>query len=229
MALRRKQCRSHPGGIFSYQAKRGRQPVRCTEDNPCDKADQPVESNRERQLAQSITRPAERIPVPQKEGNPSLVLAKEAKSLLEAVGWVCKGKAGVGNEEDAVGTWASLTCSRGNETLTMNWFDGELVAQNYAMEFIKPADNGYPDSELRFNPDELTDSELVRMIKGMKVTWWNTIAGSKESAIIGGTVTIEHIFRDNGDEDNSKRIVKFIDHGGGGFRAFHVSALVKVG
>ncbi len=224
MALRRKQCRSHPGGIFSYQAKRGRQPVRCTEDNPCDKADQPAESNRERQLAQSITRPAERAPVVQKEGNPSLILAKEAKSLLEAAGWVCKGRAG----QDAT-AWAHLACSRGDETLVMLWENGELISQNYAMEFVKSSDNGYPDSELRFNPDELTDSELVRMIKGMKVTWWNTIAGAKESAIVGGTVTVEHIFRDNGDEDNSKRIVKFLDHGGGGFRAFHVGALVKVG
>ncbi len=111
----------------------------------------------------------------------------------------------------------------------MNWLDGELIAQNYSMEFEKPSDNGYPPNDLHFNPAEVTDSELVRLIKGMKVTWWNTIAGSKETAVIGGNVTIEHIFFTNGDEDNSKRIVKFIDHGGGGFRAFHVSALLKVG
>ncbi len=97
------------------------------------------------------------------------------------------------------------------------------------MEFEKPSDNGYPPNDLHFNPAEVTDSELVRLIKGMKVTWWNTIAGSKETAVVGGNVTIEHIFFTNGDEDNSKRIVKFIDHGGGGFRAFHVSALLKVG
>jgi hypothetical protein len=161
--------------------------------------------------------------------NPSLTLAKAAKERLEAMGWVCKGKAGFGHEEDAVGSWASLTCSRDAETLIMNWFDGELVAQNYSMEFARPAENAYPESKLAFEPDELTDSELVRMIKGMKVTWHNTIAGNLETAVVGGTVTVEHIFRSNGDEDNAKRIVKFLDHNGGGFRAFHVAALVKVG
>lgn len=166
-----------------------------------------------------------------KEGNPSLILAKEAKSLLEAVGWICKGRAGsqIDNPACEHDYWAELTASREHETLFMRWLDGELTDQQYAMDFLKPSDNGYPESKLHFNPDELTDSELVRMVKGMKVTWHNTIAGSLETAVVGGTVTIEHIFRDNGDEDNSKRIVKFIDHGGGGFRAFHVSALVKVG
>jgi hypothetical protein len=125
--------------------------------------------------------------------------------------------------------WAELTCSRDAETLIIRWQNGVLSSQDYSMEHLKVADNNYPDRSLTFDPDEVTDSELVRMVKGMKVTWWNTIAGSKEAAIVGGTVTIEHIFRDNGDEDNSKRIVKFLDHGGGGFRAFHASALLKVG
>jgi hypothetical protein len=224
MPLRRKQCRSHPGGIFSYQSQRGRQPVRCKPENPCDKAAEVMVQT----VNENHPQLAQRASAAPKEGNPSLTLAKEAKSLLEAAGWVCKGRAWTENASEETYV-AELTCSRGNETLNMQWVNNELREQQYAMEFLKPAYNGYPDSELRFNPDELTDSELVRMIKGMKVTWWNTIAGAKESAIVGGTVTVEHIFRDNGDEDNSKRIVKFLDHGGGGFRAFHVGALVKVG
>jgi hypothetical protein len=150
-----------------------------------------------------------------------------AKERLSAVGWVVKGRAWV---MDMTG-WqmAEVTASRGAETLVITWQDGVLNEQTYAMEDINPAKNDYPPSQLSFDPDELTDSELVRMIKGMKVSWWNTIASSTESAVIGGTVTVEHIFFVNGDEDNSKRVVKFIDHSGGGFRAFHVGALLKVG
>ncbi len=97
------------------------------------------------------------------------------------------------------------------------------------MENLRQSENGIPRHHLHFDPDETTDSELVRLIRGMKVTWWNTIAGATETAVIGGNVTVEHMFRANGDEDEPKRIVKFLDHNGGGFRAFHVAALLKVG
>jgi hypothetical protein len=140
------------------------------------------------------------------------------------VGWVVKGKGGLGEHY-----WAEITASRDAETLVMRWVDTELVTQDYSFEYVKPSRNNVPESQLDFDPSELTDSELVRMIKGMKVTWWNTLGSTKETAIIGDKVTIEHIFFSSGDEDNSKRIVKFIDHGGGGFRAFHVAALIKVG
>jgi hypothetical protein len=228
---KRFQCRTHEGGIFSMPARRGRPSVRCTEEHPCDKAEDyeratEPRKNRERQLAKSVTRPVERNAEPRTMTNPSLPLAKEAKARLEAVGWVCKGRAFADDD----GSWcAELTASRDQETLIMQWVDGNVVRQDYAMEFLKVEENKYPDRSLTFDPDEVTDSELIRMVRGMKVTWWNTIAGAKETAIVGGTVTIEHIFRDNGDEDNSKRIVKFLDHGGGGFRAFHSSALLKVG
>jgi hypothetical protein len=111
----------------------------------------------------------------------------------------------------------------------MSWRDGVLASQQYGLEHIKPSDNGIPPHDLHFNPEELTDSELVRMIKGMKVTWWNVLASSTESAVIAGSqVSVEHIFN-QADSDIGKRIVKFVDHNGGGFRAFHVSALMKVG
>lgn len=225
MALRRKQCRAH-GGIFSYHPSRGRQPVSCKPEFPCDRAgEEAPKQMKERTSPIGIPR-AESAPTPVYPLNPSLPLAKAAKERLTAVGWVVQGKGGIDDNGHA---WATLTASRDQETLIMNWSDGELTAQQYGMEFEKPSENGYPDSDLHFKPEELSDSELVRMIKGMKVTWWNTIASSKETAVVGGNVTIEHIFFKNGDEDNGKRIVKFLDHGGGGFRAFHVSALLKVG
>ncbi len=252
MALRRKQCRDH-GGIFSYHPHRGRQPVRCKPEYPCDRADteSPMEMKertspigipnrfegvdlrtaKQKREAEAphpahATSDGAYLPSTASPGsNPCLPLAKAAKERLVTVGWVVQGRGWF----TEAGGHAQITASRGDETLSMEWENGEVVSQIYAMEFLNPVKNNYPRSNLHFDPDELTDSELVRMIKGMKVTWHNTIAGSSETAIVGGTVTVEHIFRDNGDEDNSKRIVKFIDHGGGGFRAFHVSALLKVG
>lgn len=226
---RRLMCRTH-NGVFTPPARKGRPPVRCTAEYPCDRVDKPEISEEKaaamvRAVNEAYPRLAERAAEASKSSNPSLPLAKAAKERLVAAGWVVQGKAGI----DDTHAWASITASRDHETLNMLWSDGELAGQNYSMEFLNPTHNGVPDHDLHFDPNELTDSELVRMIKGSKVTWWNTIAGSKETAIIGGTVTVEHIFRDNGDEDNSKRIVKFIDHGGGGFRAFHVAALMKVG
>lgn len=289
--IKRYTCREHPGGIFSKQAGRGRAPVRCKPEFPCDKVDAPqatpeqvaaavarVEvvsehpdfnamtnpelkayarkhfstitkitsraqmirameaqaakqtSNRERQLAKSVTRPAESNAQPVAAVNDSLPLAMRAKTQLEAVGWTVKGRAWIdASEDEANGAWAEVTASRGTEMLIMKWHGGCIVEQNYSMEYIKPSDNGIPPHDLHFNPDELTDSELVRMIKGMKVTWWNTLASSRESAIIAGSqVSVEHIFNRE-DSDIGKRIVKFVDHNGGGFRAFHVSALMKVG
>lgn len=238
MALRRKQCRAH-SGIFSYHPKKGRQPVSCKPEFPCDRANEETPTQMKERTSPGgmhdgpDTHPvardwSQKRPEPLKPANPCLPLAKAAKERLTAVGWVVQGKGALDEHY-----WAQITASRDHETLVIRWLavtETDIqVAQEYAMEFEKPSDNGYPDSDLHFKPEELSDSELVRMIKGMKVTWWNTIGGSKETAIIGGNVTIEHIFYANGDEDNSKRIVKFIDHGGGGFRAFHVSALLKVG
>lgn len=238
MALRRQQCRDH-GGIFSYHPKRGRQPVSCKPETPCDRYEG-YEGEAARQSERAAPHPSHAASdgayLPSdapKLSNPSLTLAKAAKERLMAVGWVVQGKGGYQGDNPECGHdwWAEITASRDHETLFMRWIDGELTDQNYAMEFEKPSTNGYPDNDLHFDPAELSDSELVRMLRGMKVTWWNTIGSSRETAIVNPkNVTVEHIFRDkDGEEDNSKRIIKFIDHGGGGFKAFHVAALLKVG
>lgn len=223
MTMKRFQCRTHQGGIFSVPPRRGRPPVRCTEEFPCDKSTTdagipeyvPAESKATLASARSKI-PAPKGPV----GNAaSLALARAAKAQLTAVGWEVQGKAA----NDRVG----ITASRGSETLIMAWVDGKLTENSYSLLHEKPSDNGFPQSRLTFNPHETTDSELVRLLQGMKVTWWNTLGGSTESGIIGNKISIEHIF--DGSTENNKRLVKFVDHSGGGFRAFHIEALLKVG
>jgi hypothetical protein len=226
LVLKRFSCRTH-GGIFTKQAARGRQPVRCTEEYPCDKSDRQagnlantVRDARgvDRVVATATVAAAESNGKAPTLDNPSLPLAMAAKERLVAAGWICKGKGS--------GTMAELIASRQAETLIIRWADGQLISQDYAMEFERPDDNGYPPHRLHFDPDELSDRELIDQIRGMKVTWWNTIAHAEQSAIIGNKVAIEHLFND---DSNDKRIVKFIDHGGQGFKAFHVSALQRVG
>lgn len=243
MALRRIKCRIHDG-IFAIHPKRGRQPVSCKPEYPCDRADTETPKEMKERTSPigipefvpanekpALERVRQRLAEAAKATNPSLPLAKVAKERLTAVGWVVQGRGWLEDNDGMhrpVGM-AEITASRDHETLIIQWRDGDLVSQTYAMEFVKPSQNNYPENDLHFNPNELSDSELVRMIKGMKVTWWNTIAGAKESAIAGGNITVEHIFFANGNEDDSKRIVKFVDRDAGGFRAFHVSALLKVG
>lgn len=222
MPMIRRQCRLHPGGIFGMPARKGRPPVKCTEEYPCDKVDAAPPAAHDRHFV-----PSESGAEPPVGPNDSLPLAMAAKARLEAVGWTVKGRAWIA----PMTTWhmAEITCSRGAETLMIVWQDGVLNDQDYQMESIRPAENGIPPHSLPFNPEEVTDSELARLISGMKVTWWNSLAGSRETAIVSPKVNIEHIFVGGGDTDNSKRIVKFIDHSGGGFRAFHAGALLKVG
>lgn len=205
--LKRIPCTLHANGIFTITPKRGRQPTKCTPTNPCDRANNPSET---------VTAAPTAVAV----GNPSLDVAKAAKEQLTALGWICKGS--------AKGTIAEMTCSRGAETLTLTWENGAVTSQLYTLEFKQHSKNNYPPSKLHFNPDEMTDSELVRLLKGMNVVWYNTIARSEETGAVGNKVTIEHIFFDNGDEDTSKRIVKFVDRNTSHFRAFHASAILKV-
>lgn len=207
--------------------------MRCAPEYLCDRADgapvTPATPDEVAKAAQRAMTAPRKAPESQSQGrasaNLSLPLAKAAKAQLEAVGWVVEGKAGFSDDD----YWAGITASRDAETLVMHWVGTELIAQNYSFEYLKPSRNTIPGTQLDFDPAELTDSELVRMVKGMRVTWWNTLASSTETAIVGDKVTIEHIFYASGDEDNSKRIVKFLDRNGGGFRAFHVNALMKLG
>lgn len=176
----------------------------------------------------------EAAPTARKPTNASLPMAQVAKAKLEVLGWTAKGRAWEeqpSDDGDPGGQqMAMVTASRGEETISLTWQDGVLVDQQYSLWSEKPSDNGKPPSKLDINPNEMTDRELVHMISGMKVTWWNSLARSNESAIVGTKLTIEHVYdtAENGLE-TVKRLVKFVDHSGGGYRAFHVDALLKVG
>jgi hypothetical protein len=145
-----------------------------------------------------------------------------AKEKLEALDWVVSG--------NAKGESAGLTAVRGEEMITMLWLEGRCIDQQYSLWSEMPAENGKPADKLTFDPDECTDRELVRALSGMKVTWWNKLGAYEETAIIDPQrIQVEHSYSGIGDESPGDRIVKFIDKGGQGFRAFRVAALLKVG
>jgi hypothetical protein len=181
------------------------------------------------QLAQSlkgvITEPEKASEAPKTvvRHNPSIQFARKAKEQLEPLGWECKGRAWFDEAE----AWSEVTATRGIETLIIQWKNGKLDSQNYLPwnEDI-PQENAMPAHRLPFNPNEMTDSELIRAIAGCKVTWWNRIAQGDEHGVLGDKIQIEHAFA-GGNE--SARIVKFADAESKRFRAFHVSALMKVG
>lgn len=166
---------------------------------------------------------------PQARVNASVPKAHGAKSLLEPLGWKVTGRA-FDSEE---GAGATVTAVRGQETLSLTWIDGVLTEQTYQLwDAEKPSNNGVPAEKrkLSFDPDELNDSELIKRLSGMAVTWWNTLAKSTESAVIpGNRVAIEHVYNGVGDETPGDRMVKFVDLNGSGFRAFRVGALLRVG
>lgn len=168
----------------------------------------------------------EKVAAVRSVNNRSVEVAQAARAELEAVGWAAKGRGWTDGED----VYAELTATRGSETIVLTWCNGHLTGQDYSMWHSKPSRNAMPKRRLKFNPDEMTDGELIRSIAGMKVTWWNSLAKSEESFTVGTkTLSIEHTFAANGDEDSARRVVKFVDMNGGGFRHFHVDALLKVG
>lgn len=164
-----------------------------------------------------------------KPGNVSLPKAIAAKAELEPLGWAVSGRAWIDEEGNQC---ASVLANRGTETISLVWKNGTLSSQEYVLwNREKPSLNfsGMPPRRLKFDPDELSDRELVTRLSGMKVSWWNRLAKSVETAVIGDRVTIEHVYNSRGDETPGERIVKFVDHGGTGYRAFYAAALIKVG
>lgn len=235
------QCREH-GGTFKVIPSRGRPPVKCGGKHElCSRATdkvgvgqngKPSAQQAEEKLKEyygpekTAERRTESNSESRKPANPSLAPAMAAKERLEALGWVCKGSARMEDHH----ALASITASRGDETVIMHWNDGQLISQNYSLWHEKPSANGKPQGALTFDPDECTDRELIRALAGSKVTWWNSLGQREESAVIGkDRIQIEHCYNGVGDETPGDRIVKFTEHGGAGFRAFKMAALLKVG
>lgn len=196
---------------------------------------------------------ANRNVAPERPVNPSVAPAMAAKKRLELLGWTCKGRAWMNSPDESlrIGTrsWnniavplAEVTAVRGEELLVMVWANGECVQQDYSAwttsesRDAQAAANGMPKAlqakraAMGFDPFELSDTELIRRLSGMKVTWWNKLAGSEMTGVVSGVkVQIEKSFDNKGSEHLPDRIVKFNDQHDGGFRAFRIAALIKVG
>jgi hypothetical protein len=241
---RKFKCREH-GGWVVMPIRRGRPPVRCTDEFQCDaiKVEKPVtraESVAKLTHDRHLRKPkvtATALNGSRSEPKPrstsggkaaSIAQAQRAREELEPLGWTVSGKAW--EIEEGLG-YATVTAARNDELLTLTWLNGTIQHQQYSLWSIdKPSANGKPESNLPFDPDEVPDTELAQLLVGTKVTWFNRLARSNESAICGkDTLTIEHILTGTGDETPGERIIKFVDAAGQGFRAFRLDQLIKVG
>lgn len=181
--------------------------------------------------------------------NPCIPLAHKAKGMLEPLGWAVKGRAAFRTESGTTGDerdvpFAEVTATRGTETLVITWWEdvnGEIQSsQDYSLWSVdKPSENekplrpkkdDKPKHRLPFNPALITNEDLIREIIGRKVIWWNALRKGEESGEISPTkIQVESVYNGSGHELPSERIIKFLDPGKtGGFRAFHLSALLAV-
>lgn len=237
-------CRTH-GGIFKAERKRGRRPVSCDKGlGPCSRsnpdalagakvtvkvekpADKPELTKNNRTLRQGVKKQAT-VTVTK---NLSLPPALAAKERLTALGWEVKGAAN--NKAHT----ATVTATRGEELITITWTDGKKTDERYSIwDVLNPTQNGQPKSQVMFDTNQISDLELGQLLRGQKVTWWNKLGGNQESAVISAkTLSVEWLFKtdDNGhaeDPTPQDRIIKFVDNSGGGYRAFRLGALLKVG
>lgn len=163
--------------------------------------------------------------------NTSLPSAQKAKELLTAKGWEVQGRGWFENEAEGRVSHAEVIATRDDERISMLWVEGNLVDQNYQLwaNGQPPAVNGRPKSQLDFDPEDIGDQELIRVLSGQSVTWWNRLGSSKESGVIGERVRVTHTFiGGRADENPGERTITFVDREGG-YRSFYVSALVKIG
>lgn len=169
------------------------------------------------------------------ETNLSIPMAHKAKQRLEPHGWTVSGRAWFsieavvpGREAQQKFGYAAVTAKRGEELITIEWKDGELINQTYQLwDDERPLLNEAPRNRLGFEPHDMPDAELIRRLIGQKVTWWNKLGQKEETAVVSAErVQIEHTFDRAGHE--ADRIIKF-NAQKEGFRAFYVGALLKIG
>lgn len=257
------QCREHGGRFKKPEGRRGRNPVRCNPEEgwPCSAVEtqSPKPSrkkrvrddsaaNYHRELAANMRKPSESDSTPRKlpPGAQASKAARErASELLESLGWSTALKGWAVRLTDTRSEFhASLTGNRGAETLYMEWIDGELITNDYAiLDTVKPSKNGEkPEADLPFDPEEVSDRELVEFISGSKIMWWNTLGSRTETGICGQNyvdengkvtrppiVTIEHVYTGLNGPLGVDRLIKFVDANGGGTRVIKLGALLKVG
>lgn len=264
MEKRRITCREH-GGYFYVTPRRGRPPVKCTEENKCTgtrnvPSESAVSVRGSRKGTRSGTTPAPTEVATRKtrssgataanstvsatpattrkrassavdgsNDNQTLAMAKHSKELLEEMGWTVRGK--FWHEGDDV--YASVTAARGPEMFYGVFKNSQQITSDYSLwNLEQPQKNANPyGKNLPFDPDEIGDSDLVRMLIGQRVTWYNRLSQKLETAFCGkDTLTVEHIYDGYGDETPGARIIKFVDSvNGTGYRAFRLDALTHVG
>lgn len=153
----------------------------------------------------------------------SLEKAKDAKAQLSEQGWEVKG--------EAKGEKVSITGTRGDELIYVEWNDGEVVTQQYSLWSVdKPATNNRPKATLPFDPEYVSDKELAQYLVGNKITWYNRVGQSIETGTCGHDhVIIEHRLDSLGWENPAERLIKFTDGQGGITRVILLGQLMKVG
>lgn len=244
--MKKISCRDHKGGVFTVTAKRGRPPVRCTEDNPCTALKNNRPASREEISARVLAanskarEKASASRTDTKKAEPrfrasdevktahgrdkSLELAQKAKAQLVTQGWDVQGS--------AKGELVTISAHRGDELLSIVWKNGIAIDQNYSLWSVdKPSSNGeIPPHSLPFDPEWATDSEVAAHIVGMQITWWNRISGKEEKGVCGhDTISIEHRFDGAGHEIPSERLIKFLDGAGGNMRLIQLGQLLRIG
>lgn len=252
--MKKINCRAH-GGKFSIEARRGRPPVRCNDENPCSAVATQPNAKPLRQIASELAQPmrkptkkelaAKRAELAESDAKarsagkaaPSptspvgirqaaLETAKKAKAQLVEQGWDVRG--------EAKGDSVIVSGHRGEELICLTWratINGTTFSQDYSLWSVdKASRNGFiPAHSLPFDPEWVTDKELSAHLVGNKITWWNRISGKEEKGVCGkDTISIEHRFDGAGHEIPSERLIKFIDDGGP-MRLIQLGQLLKVG
>lgn len=247
--MKKLKCRVH-GGYFTVPARRGRPPVKCTEDNKCDAQTVAIpkqpqrRSNPQAAAASTAQRGAESSKTPTSAATPASV---NVSATGERATWVANKAASTKEINrlfrqlielgwEAKRAWldenhAEITATRGEEMIWIVVKAGMVIEQQYSLwNFDKPSLNRKPAHNLPFDPDEIGDRELARLLIGTKVTWYNKLSGKEEHGVCGkATLKIEHGYNARGDEVPGERIVKFVDPDRQHFVAFRLDALLKVG
>lgn len=244
MITKKIKCREH-GGYFRVEVRRGRPPVRCTEENSCDAQTiaQPKRGNQAAVRTGRATVVAAQSKTPTSAATPA---SASASAKGDRANWV-EGRAATTKKIneifkelivlgwDARRSWidntsAELTATRGIEMLYVVVTNGKANTQYSLWDFEKPSTNGKPESKLPFDPDEIGDAELARYLVGNKVTWYNRLSGKTEDAFCGtDNIRVEHGYNAKGDEMPGERVIKFVDADQLKFRAFRLDSLIKVG
>jgi len=181
--------------------------------------------------------------------NPSIPTARRLREQLEPLGWTAHARAYFEEDDTSIINTSirrgmvEFNATRDSELITVLIDNGKVVDQRYSIwDADRPATNGMPRVRLPFDPEELSDIELIRELSGQKVTWWNRTGQTKEAAVIGATsedypnrkITIQHVITmTDGEPDElpGSRIVTFVDStpNGAQFRSFAVGSLMKIG